>query len=151
VILRRSLMSVPSWRNFARSVHDDDPPATGVSVGQVCEEAAHTVAIAFQACCTTTSPVLCFIGVSDGGAYRVTALPIIGGGKLEVYRSSPVKLQLWDETSDEMCDGCPQRYEVSEYRVVGGKPVFVRRFTPSRRYAAGEFDPDRIALMPASH
>lgn len=148
VVLRRSLMSVPAWRDFARSVKDNDPPAIGIAAGQVCGRMANTVAVAFQACCTTTSALLYFIAVSSGGAYRVTALPMGRGGKLELSQTSPVRLDFWDETDDGSCDGCLQHYKITQYRIVSGEPVFVHRFTSSRRFEAAEFDPNRIALLP---
>jgi hypothetical protein len=149
VLVHQDLLAIPAWRKFAKDVGEADRPAFAVSIAQVCRGSERMTFAAFAACCTTASAVLYMVATPERDSYRVEALPLVGGGKLEVSAGSAVKIRLWDETGDGKCDGCPQHFKVTEYRVDGGKPIVVGEETPSQLFSPGDFDAHRIVLLPA--
>jgi hypothetical protein len=153
-LLNQTLMAIPAWSSFAKSMDEKDMPGFAVSVAQFCSGQDHAVAIAFGACCTTSSSILYFIAVANEDGYAITALPMVGGGKLELLAGSFLKLRLWDEmyetcTEKIESDACPRKFKISEYQFQNGHPVFVKQSVSSRRFSPGDFDKHRIVLLSA--
>jgi hypothetical protein len=150
VLVNQSLMQVPAWKKFARDIGPENLPAFSIFAAQVCHGRGRIVVLGFAACCSTASAVLYMIAKPNGGNYRLTTLPMVGGGKLEITASDPVGLNLWDEMGDGACDGCPQHFNISEYKMEDGTPVLIRKQRASTKHKPGDFDAHRIVLIPAS-
>lgn len=147
VLVSQSLMDIPAWKKFARDIGSPGAPAFGVFVAQVCAGKSSIIALGFAACCTTASAVQYILMRQEGTAYSLHTLPMAGGGKLEILAGNPIRLKLWDETGDGQCDGCPQHFHVSEYKIQDGEPVFVRKEQAPEKYKPGDFDTHRIVLV----
>ncbi|MGC2163233.1 MAG: hypothetical protein WA634_15075 [Silvibacterium sp.] len=150
VLVSQSLMQVPAWKKFARDIGPENLPAFNVFAAQVCHGHGRIVVLGFAACCSTASAVLYMIAEPNGDNYRLTTLPMVGGGKLEIAASDPVRLSLWDELGDGACDGCLQHFNISEYKMEDGAPVLIRKQRASTKHKPGDFDAHRIVLVPAS-
>jgi len=151
-ILNQALMAVPAWKSFAKSMDEKLMPAFAVSMAQLCNGQGQTVAIAFQACCSSSSGILYLLVSSDGDTHRTTALPIVGGGKLELFSDPPLKVRLWNEMYETCAekiesDACPRKFHITEYQIWNRLPVFVKQSVSSRRYSPGDFDSHRIELL----
>lgn len=148
VLVSQSLMNLPAWKKFARDIGSPGTPAFGVFAAQVCASGEKPIIfLGFAACCTTASAVQYFLMQQAGTGYGLKILPMVGGGKLEIIDSTPIRLKLWDETGDGKCDGCLQHFQVSEYEMRNGKPVLVRKQKTSGEYKPGDFDSHRIVLV----
>jgi hypothetical protein len=151
VLRQQSLMSVSAWKRLAKKLGYSNMPGFTIYVAQVCDGRRQLDAVGFGVCCTASDGILFFVAAPERDFYRITVLPIVGGGKLEISQTFPASLRLWSEAGDGKCDGCLQHYTVSEYSVIEGKPTFVRQSTTSQQFEPGEFDAHRIVLLPVSH
>lgn len=151
VLRDESLMSVGAWKTTAKKLGYANMPGFTVHAAEVCEGKTEVVTVGFSVCCTTSSAILYFVAAPEPDFYRITALPIVSGGKLEMSQSLPVTLHLWNETNDGTCDGCAQHYKVSEYVMAQDKPKLVQQTASSQRFEPGQFDANRIVILPAGN
>ncbi|HTV04594.1 MAG TPA: hypothetical protein VME86_04435 [Acidobacteriaceae bacterium] len=149
VVRNVSLMSVGAWKRMGKKLGYTNMAALNVYAAQVCQDKQLLAAVGFQVCCTASSGILYFIVTPEPDFYRITPLPMVGGGKLEISSTFPVQLRLWGEEGDGTCDACLQHFNVSEYSVVAGKPTPGQHNTTSQQFKPGDFDADRIVIFPA--
>lgn len=146
VVAQQSLMSVDNWRKFARDIGPADKPAFSVFVTEFCSAAKLHLAIGFSACCSDASAVLYFLATPDGNAYKLASLPVVGGGRLQIFPGHPIELREWSGMEDGKCEQCEQHFRVTSFHVVNGAPVVFKIANSDRMYKPGEFAPHRISL-----
>ncbi|WP_446742283.1 hypothetical protein [Silvibacterium acidisoli] len=149
VVLRQSLLGVANWKKFARDIGPADKPAFSVFVNEFCANEQPRVALGFSACCSDASAVLYFLVTLDHGEYKLAQLPVVGGGRLQIFPRDPVQLRVWSGKEDGKCEECEQHFRVSDYRVVNGAPTLFDTKESLQMYKPGEFAPHRISLESA--
>lgn len=149
VLTSQSLLDVPAWKKFARDVGPADLPTFSVFAAQLCQGSKRVVVLGFSACCSAASAVLYMTAIPEGDTYMLAALPVVGGGRLEVFPGSPIKLRLWSGREDGKCEQCDQHFDQSEYELRDSEPVLLKKAISTQMYKPGDFAAHRIVLLPA--
>ena len=85
--------------------------------------------------------------VPTGDGYRLTPLPIVAGGVLELSKSDPLLLRTWNNLFEGSCNACPTRYGITEFKLVEGIPQKFRSYRTRKLYGSDDalFD-DRLRI-----
>ena len=95
------------------------------------------------------SPALIFVIAPSADGYKVSTLPMISGGVLEVSRADPLHIRTWDSLHEGDCNACETAYRITQYEIRGGKPVRTCRYRTRHHYGSGDFDDRRrIRFIP---
>lgn len=94
------------------------------------------------------SPALVFALVPTAQGYDVVALPMFGGGVVEVSVADPLRLRIWENLHESGSNAGETHYRIAEYEIREGKPVRIRQYRTRRLYTTGDFDDTRIRFIP---
>ncbi|MGA3044289.1 MAG: hypothetical protein ABSF54_26240, partial [Bryobacteraceae bacterium] len=94
------------------------------------------------------SPALVFTLVPSAQGYEVSALPMFGGGVVDVSAADPFHLRIWDNLNEGGCNACETAYRITEYELRDGKPVRIGQRRTQHPYTTGDFDDSRIRFIP---
>jgi hypothetical protein len=118
-----------------------------LSVAQICSGDKPDYFIAFGYRGDITSGDLFVSMVPTGDGYRLTPLPIVAGGVLELSKSDPLLLRTWNNLFEGSCNACPTRYGITEFKLVEGIPQKFRSYRTRKLYGSDDalFD-DRLRI-----
>jgi len=94
------------------------------------------------------SPALVFVIVPSPQGYKVSALPMFSGGTVEVSKTNPYSLRVWDNLHEGECNACETAYQITEYEIRDGKPIRTKRHRTRHLYSSGQFEDSRIRFIP---
>ena len=95
------------------------------------------------------SPALVFIVVPSAQGYKVSTLPSISGGIVDVSMANPLHFRTWDSLHEGACNACETAYRITEYEIRDCKPVQTRKYRTRHNYSSGQFDDRRrIRFIP---
>jgi hypothetical protein len=94
------------------------------------------------------SPALVFTLVPSAQGYKVSTLPMISGGVVDVSTADPLRLRIWDNLHEGDCNACETAYRITEYEIKEGKPVRIRQHRTRHLYTSAQFDESRIRFIP---
>jgi len=94
------------------------------------------------------SPALIFLLIPSAKGYRVSNLPMISGGTVDVSKSNPLHLKVWDNLNEGMCNACMTAYRITEYEIQEGGPVRIRRYRTRHLYSSDQFGEARVRFIP---
>jgi hypothetical protein len=83
-----------------------------------------------------TSPALIFVLVPSDRGYRVSTLPMLSGGVVEVSMNDPTRIKTWDNLHEGACEACETAYEITEYHIEGAEPTCTRRYRSKHLYSS---------------
>jgi hypothetical protein len=143
---RVSLRGLPEMRGEDSDFADS---FTTLAVTRACRSENSIFFVSMQYMGDMTSPALLFVIVPSAQGYKVSTLPMISGGVLDVSNTDPLHLKTWDNLHEGECNACETAYRVTEYEIEDGKPVQTRRYRTRHRYSSGHFDDRRrIRFIP---
>ncbi len=122
-----------------------------LSITRACTEGAPIYFAAFGYMGDMTSADLFLIIIPEENAYRISALPLVSGGTLDLSRSEPLRVRTWNNLGEGSCNACDTHYWVSEFTLREGAPMLVKRFRTRRMYSSDDamFDDRlRVRLIP---
>jgi len=95
------------------------------------------------------SPALVFTLAPIEQGYKVSNLPTISGGVVDVSVANPLHISTWDSLHEGACNACETAYRITEYEIRDGKPVSTRQYRTRHLYSSGNFDDRRrIRFIP---
>jgi hypothetical protein len=94
------------------------------------------------------SPALVFTLVPSSQGYKVSALPMFGGGVVDVSKADPLHLWIWENLEESGSNAGETHYRITEYQIRNGKPVRLRQHRTRHLYTTGDFDDTRIRFIP---
>jgi hypothetical protein len=122
---------------------------TTLAVTRACRGADPIYFITMQYMGDRTSPALIFTIIPSQQGYKVSTVPLISGGVLDVSVSNPLHLRTWDNLHEGMCEACGTAYEITEFEIRNGKPIRTRQYRTRHQYTSSQFDDlRRIRFVP---
>jgi hypothetical protein len=124
---------------------------TALAVTKACTGDSPLYFVSMQRWGDEISPAFLFTVVPTGDGYKISHLPAISGGVLEVSTSNPLNLRAWDSLHEGDCNACETHYLITEYQIRHGKPVRTQRYRTRRLYDSGNYifdDRRRIRFIP---
>lgn len=119
-----------------------------VAITLVCKQDTPMYFITIKYMGDELSPALVFVVSPSGPSYDVLALPMFGGGTIDVSKSDPNRIRIWNNLEEGGCNACETRYRVTEYELRNSKAVRLRTYRTRRLYTSGDFDDVRVRLVP---
>jgi hypothetical protein len=118
--------------SVARACSDDDP--------------IFFLAFAYRGDITSSDLFLSIASARDD--YRVTPIPLVSGGVLDLSVGNPLAFRTWSNLFEGSCNACPTRYEITEYLLEEGTPRKVKRYRTRKLYSSDNplFD-DRLRIQ----
>lgn len=118
-----------------------------LSIAQTCSGDNPHYFIAFSYRGDMTSPAI-FIDIEPANnAYRLTPMPHVYGGVLELSKSNPLLIRTWSNLFEGGCSACDTRYEIVEYTLKDGTPQKLKSYRTRKLYSSDDalFD-DRLRI-----
>jgi hypothetical protein len=119
-----------------------------LAITRVCEHDAPMYFITMKYMGDELSPALVFVVSPSGTSYGVLALPMFSGGTIDVSKSAPNRIRIWNNLNEGACNACETRYRVTEYELLSNKAVRLRSYRTRHLYTSGEFDDVRVRFVP---
>jgi hypothetical protein len=118
-----------------------------ISVAHTCsgDKPYYFIAYGHRGDMTSSDLFISIIPATDG--YRLTPLPMVAGGVLDLSKSNPLLIRTWSNLFEGDCNACPTRYEIEEYHLDDGIPQKVKKYRTRKLYSSDDalFD-DRLRI-----
>ncbi|MGH9598495.1 MAG: hypothetical protein ACRD27_01420 [Terracidiphilus sp.] len=133
---------------FRREDYGFSEAFTTVAVTRACgrEEPIYFLTMKYMG--DELSPVLVYVIIPSAQGYEVLPLPMFSGGTVDVSTRAPLRLRVWNNLNEGMCNACKTAYQITDYEIRDGKFVQGRRQRTRRLYSSDQFDESRIRFTP---
>jgi len=126
---------------------DDRDNYEALSVARVCsdDKPIFFLAFAYRGDMTSSDLFLSIAPALDG--YRITPIPLVSGGVLDLSVGNPLGFRTWSNLFEGSCNACPTHYEIIDYLLEDGTPRKVKRYRTRKLYNSDNplFD-DRLRI-----
>lgn len=133
---------------FRRKDSDFSEAFTTVAVTRACRSEGPIYFVTMKYMGDELSPALVFVIIPLALRYEVLPLPTFSGGRVDVSTRDPLRLRVWNNLNEGMCNACKTAYQITDYEIRSGKLVQIRRQRTRHLYSSGQFEESRIRFTP---
>lgn len=121
---------------------------TAVAVTRACgrEGAIYFVSMKYMG--DELSPALVFVVIPTAQGYQISPLPMFSGGTVDISTTDPLRLRVWNNLNEGLCNACKTPYQITTYEIRDGTPVRIRQQRTRHTYGSDQFPESRIRFIP---